>query len=109
MGVKLHRVARFDGVRAGALNVGHADGPARIVERDGSREPAYGDEALELGFSWREIDYCHGVLGAVANEERFARAIEGQGVGAGAEEVGRVLPGPDGFDDLIAAGVDDAQ
>ena len=81
------------------------------IEAEGAREPADRDQPGEarLAPPRGELDHGDGVLRAVGDVERFPVRGEGEGVGRGAEEIGRARLGPDRLDDASVAGVDDAQ
>ena len=82
--------------------------PFRII-RNGAGKPADGNQAEQLRVAGLEMENRHGVLRAIANEQRFARFVERQRVGLCAEQVRRVLPRANGLDDLVRARVNHAQ
>ena len=81
----------------------------RCVEGDGAGKPAGRDQAEQFRFAWFELENGDGVLRAVANKKVFARLVERQRIRLRAEQIARVLPRANRFDNLVLAGINDAQ
>ena len=93
------------------FDVGDVKPPARRIVNKRAREPADWKEPFEFGFLTRrfEVDHRDGVLRAVGDVEAFAIGRKGESIGRSAEKVCGAGFDPDGFDDLICFGVDDAE
>jgi len=94
---------------ADAFEVGNTELFAARVKHNGAGKPAGRNQAEQFRFARFEPENSDGVLCAVANEERFARLVERQRIRLRAEQIARILPRANGFDDPVGARVNDAQ
>src|ERR1019366_3044711 len=92
-----------------ALDIGDVERLPFGVVNDRAGEPAYRDQAEQPRLAGVEVEYRHGILCAVADEQPLARSVEGHRVRLGAEEVRRTLPRAYGFLHPLAARVNHTQ
>src|SRR5262249_54786467 len=94
---------------ANPFDVGDVERLAPGVMDDGPWEPSNGEKSFELRTAGIEGDDSDGVLSSVANIKLSPGRIKGERVRAGAEKVTWFQSSPNGFDQLIGAGIDHAE
>ena len=94
---------------ADAFDVGDADFSVACVVCNAARKPAGGNQSKQLRFARLELENRNGILRSVADEKRFARFVEGQGIGLRAEQIRRILPRANCLHDFVRSRINDAQ
>src|SRR5436309_1516422 len=95
--------------RTNSFNVRDIERVPSGVINDRARKPARRNEPKQLRAPRLKTEYRDGVLGSIANKQLAAGSVKSQRVGLGSEEVCRILPRADRFNELIGARIDDRE